>query len=155
MEPVSRAEIEGWNSAAGQLVALVSTLPEQSLDQIAAGEWSARTILSHMLDAEIAFSNRMRIALAVPGGAIAPFDQDATAASVPYDALTVEAIGSALLGLRAVNTAIMLALPASAWESTVTHPEYGIQDLPKIVRIFGNHFTEHLNDLEQFASPAG
>ena len=47
--------------------------------RLAPGKWSAREILTHLAQSELAFGNRARMALAAPGGdyVAQPFDQDA------------------------------------------------------------------------------
>jgi hypothetical protein len=40
-------------------------------------------------------------------------------------------------------------LPDEAWTQTVQHPEYGEQSLERIVSVFGNHVSEHLDDIKK------
>jgi hypothetical protein len=47
-----------------------------------------------------------------------------------------------------VNLSLLRALPDGTWEQTVQHPEAGTQTLERIVGIFGNHVTDHLNDMK-------
>jgi hypothetical protein len=63
-----------------KLAEVVRTLGPAGLDRsYAPGKWSARVILCHLADAEIAFAFRLRQALAEPDHVIQPFDQDAWA----------------------------------------------------------------------------
>jgi hypothetical protein len=54
----------------------------------------------------------------------------------------------ALAALRSVNLALLRTLPDEVWEQSVQHPEAGPQTLERIVGIFGNHVTDHLNDMK-------
>ncbi len=144
-----------WDSDAERLTDVILAIPASQLDDVIAGEWSARQILSHLLDSEIVFGARLRAAIAQPGSAIAVFDQDAYASLIPYGDVPIDAVGAAFTALRRVNTAIALALPASAWEQTVEHPERGTQSLSAFTHVFGGHIASHLADLQTADSARG
>lgn len=112
------------------------------------GGWSSRQILQHLLEAEIVFSTRLRAAIANPGSTLAPFDQDRYEAVLPYGQIPDELLLDALAALRAVNIGLMRALPDDAWSQTVVHPEYGDQSLERIATVFGNHVSDHLQDIQ-------
>lgn len=145
----------GWDNDAQQLVDLVMDTPVDQLDVPVAGEWSPRQILAHMLDAEVVYGQRLRTALAQPGDPVSPFDQDAWARGLTYQDIPVDVIASALLSLRKLNTALLLAMPEGSWGKTIQHPERGLQKLSDIVPIFGNHFADHLTELEAAAGQRG
>ncbi len=109
----------------------------------------ARQILQHLMETEILFSSRMRVAIADPGGAILPFDPDRYEASIPNDQVPDDLLLDALAALRSVNLSILRALPDDAWERSVQHPEAGSQTLDQIVQMFGNHVTDHLDDMKK------
>jgi hypothetical protein len=100
------------------------------------------------MDTEIIFSTRMRAAIANPGSAILPFDQDLYEARIPNEHVPDDLLLDSLAALRAVNLAILRSLPEETWEQTVEHPEAGTQTLDRIVQVFGNHVSEHLNDMK-------
>ena len=145
-------ELKQWDADAQRLTDMVLAMPASELDQSIAGEWSPRQVLAHLLDAEVVFSTRMRAAIVQPGSLIALFDQDEMAIRVPYTEVSIEAIGAAFTALRRINTAIALALPSSAWDETVEHPERGTQSLVTIARVFGPHISDHLPELQATAS---
>jgi uncharacterized damage-inducible protein DinB len=147
MAQVASEEIDSWNSDARQMVDLLLGTPADQLDDVAVGEWSARQILTHMLDSELVFSIRLRAAIAAPGSPVSPYDPDAMATLIPYQSVSLDRIGQAFLALRASNTEILQSLPESVWEQTIEHPERGTQPLPVVVRIFGEHIGNHMADL--------
>ncbi|MGD9710829.1 MAG: DinB family protein [Thermomicrobiales bacterium] len=152
---ITATELRQWDADAQRLTDLVLATPASDLDQVVAGEWSARQVLAHLLDAEIVYGARLRAVVANPGSTIALFDQDAQATEIPYRDVPIEAVAAAFLSLRRVNTAVALALPASAWKRTVEHPERGTQTLGVIARVFGEHVADHLPELEGAAHARG
>src|SRR6476469_5931414 len=74
----------------------------------ARGKWSAREILCHLADCEIAFGFRLRQTLAEPNHVIQPFDQELWARH--YRSLDVAAAFAAFVALRAGNHAPLKAL---------------------------------------------
>ena len=56
---------------------LLQQMPPDAVERsYAPGKWTARMILCHLADCEIAFSFRLRQAVAEPHHVIQPFDQD-------------------------------------------------------------------------------
>ncbi|MGH9519971.1 MAG: DinB family protein [Terriglobales bacterium] len=115
---------------------------------IAPGKWSPRQIACHLADCEIAFSFRLRQALAEDGHLIQPFDQDLWAR--PYGAsgaLTAAAALQAYRGLRAWNVALLSTVAASAYEKFVTHPQRGTMTFHTLVETMAGHDQHHLQQL--------
>src|SRR5690349_8363780 len=68
---------------AHELIHIEDELGANGLERSPApGKWTARMILCHLVDCEIAFGFRLRQALAEPHHVVQPFDQDAW--SGPY-----------------------------------------------------------------------
>lgn len=143
------AQLAEWNSAMTEFVMIYRNIPAEKRTQPIAGGWSARQIVQHLLETEILFSTRMRAAITNPGGAILPFDPDRYEAGIPNDQVPEDLLLDALAALRSVNLSVLRALPDDAWEQTVQHPEAGPQTLDRIVEVFGNHVTEHLDDMKK------
>lgn len=142
------AQLADWGNAMTEFVLVFRQVPAARRAELIDGGWSARQILQHLMDTEIVFSTRMRAAIANPGSGILPFDQDRYEARIPNDEVPDDLLLDALAGLRSVNLSLLRALPDETWEQTVQHPEAGPQTLDRIVSIFGNHVTEHLNDIK-------
>src|SRR5579863_6676668 len=90
---------------------------------LAPGKWSAREIICHLADTEIAFGFRLRQALAEPHHTIQPFDQDAWARG--YAALDDERALETFSALRRWNLELLKGMPQEAYSKPVTHPERG------------------------------
>ena len=142
------AQLADWNNAMTEFVMVYRNVSADKRMQPIDGGWSPRQLLQHLLESEIVFSTRMRTAIANPGGSILPFDQDLYEERIPVAEIPDELLLDALAALRAVNLAILRALPDDAWEQSVQHPEAGPQTLDRIANIFGNHVTDHLNDMK-------
>ncbi len=143
------AQLAEWNNAMTEFVMVYRAVPAARRSESIDGGWSARQILEHLLDAELIFSTRMRVAVAEPGKAIVPFDQNLYSARIPNGQIPDDLLLDALAALRGVNLAVLRALPDETWTQTVEHPEAGTQTLEKIVSVFGNHVSEHLDDIRK------
>jgi len=143
------AQLAAWNNTMTEFVMIYRNIPAEKRIQSIDGAWSARQILQHLMETEILFSSRMRVAIANPGGPVVSFDPDRYEASIPNDQVPDDLLLDALAALRSVNLSLLRALPEDAWERTVQHPEAGAQTLDRIVEMFGNHVTEHLDDMKK------
>jgi len=121
----------------------------QITESPAAGKWSARDILCHLADCEIAFAFRLRQTLAEDNHSIQPFDQEKWAA--PYGALDANDALATFSLLRRWNLLLLsAALPGQA-NKPVTHPERGTMVFSTIVETMAGHDLNHLAQLERLA----
>jgi len=118
----------------------------------APGKWSAREVLCHLADCEVAFAFRLRQALAEPRHTIQPFDQEAWAKT--YSAYTAQAALDTFSALRGWNLALLSSAPADAWSKTVNHPERGDMTFQTIVETMAGHDLNHIAQLETIAAQA-
>lgn len=119
------------------------------------GGWTPRQIIGHLLDSELMFGLRLRTALATPGATVQAFQQESLATDVPYGDLDLDEVLAALVALRRVNVELLRAAPASAWNRSILHPEFGEQSLEQVVAVFTNHVGEHYRDLLPLLSATG
>src|SRR3954467_11227847 len=144
-EPVSAMR----DTAAGVRALGGTWRPEQFERTSAPGKWSARQILTHLAQSEIALGCRARMALTTPGYAAQSFDQDKwmarESATTGHDAL------DAFAGTAAMNIALFAALSDADRATTLAHPEYGSLTVDWIVHQMAGHQIHHLKQLEQIA----
>lgn len=114
------------------------------------GKWSARAIMCHLADCEIAFGFRLRQTLAEPNHVIQPFDQELWAK--PYAHLDGTAALSTFIALRNWNLALLKGLSPDDFNIPATHPERGVMRFRTIVETMGGHDLNHLRQLETIAS---
>jgi uncharacterized damage-inducible protein DinB len=115
----------------------------------APGKWSARKVLCHLADCEIAFGYRWRQVVAQPHHLIQPFDQDDWAAG--YDSLGAEEALASFSALRRWSLAWLATLPPAAFSKPLTHPERGELTLRDLLALTAGHDRNHLGQLEQAA----
>jgi hypothetical protein len=115
----------------------------------APGKWSARDILSHLADCEIAFAYRLRQVLAENNHVIQPFDQDKWA--TPYGQMDASAALQLFEALRNWNVALLKTVTPQQMQKTTTHPERGDMTFATIVETMAGHDINHLQQLEEIA----
>ncbi|RIH82066.1 putative metal-dependent hydrolase YfiT [Calidithermus terrae] len=117
----------------------------------APGKWSAREILCHLADTEMALGFRFRQILAQDNPTVQPFDQDAWAAR--YGGLPMELAYDAFRALRAWNLALLRGLSEGDLARSYYHPEREEwESLHLLVRFLAGHDLNHLGQLEVIAS---
>jgi uncharacterized damage-inducible protein DinB len=133
-----------------RLVELVEQLGRDGLERsLAPGKWSARFILSHLADCEMAFGFRLRQAFAEEGHVIQPFDQAKW--SAPYEHFSARQALEVFESLRGWNVAFVQSLGEADFKRRVTHPERGEMTLQTIVETMAGHDRHHLEQLESIA----
>jgi hypothetical protein len=135
----------------GKLSALAGRLGPQGMKRsLAPGKWTARDILCHLADTELAFAFRLRQSLAEPHHVIQPFDQDSW--SRPYPSLDAQAAIATFSAVRAWNLALLATVPAEAYAKTLNHPERGDMTFEVLVETMAGHDLNHLGQLETIAA---
>jgi len=116
----------------------------------APGKWSARQLLIHLAQTELALGTRARMALTTPNYSAQSFNQDQW---IARDAtLTGRAALDAFLALAAMNLAMFDALTRADRETTLSHPEYGALSVDWILHQMAGHQIHHLKQLEAISA---
>ena len=115
----------------------------------APGKWSARQILVHLAQTELALGTRARHALTTPNYAAQSFNQDEWMAREA--GLDGRAALDAFVALAAMNQRLFASLSPGDRETTLTHPEYGSLTVDWIVHQMAGHQIHHLKQLEVIA----
>jgi hypothetical protein len=125
---------------------LLSWTPAQMERVYAPGKWTARQVLAHLAQAEIALGGRARYALSTPNYASQNFDQDAwfpfDAALPAHDALRM------LIAAISMNAAMYGGLSEEQRATPFTHPEYGALSVNWILYQQAGHHIHHLKQIE-------
>ncbi len=136
-----------------RLAHLIETIGPERLDSPPApGKWSARDVLAHLSDSEIALAFRLRQTLAEDHHVIQPFDQDRWAAS--YPASDARLALEAFTALRAWNIALIRSVKPEDFSKPVTHPERGTMTFQTIVETMAGHDRNHVRQIEAIAAQA-
>ena len=111
----------------------------------APGKWSARRILIHLAQTELALTTRARFAASQTGYVAQPFDQDA------WLRLDDHADGptalDAYMALRRLNLAMFKGLTPAERARAFVHPEYGRLSPMWIAAQLAGHDIHHLKQL--------
>lgn len=136
---------------AERLRELANSIGPAGWDQsFAPGKWTARQVICHLADVEIAFAFRLRQAAAEDHHMIQPFDQDSWA--TPYTKLDVNAAVAIFAAVRLWNLLFVGALPPEILQKPVSHPERGTMTIETILETMGGHDRNHLEQLELIRS---
>ena len=113
----------------------------------APGKWSARRILIHLAQAELALTTRARFAASQDGYVAQPFDQD------KWLLLDDHADGPTALdaytALRRLNLAMFKGMTPAQRARPFTHPEYGELTPEWVAAQLAGHDIHHLLQLKQ------
>lgn len=146
-----REPVSAMAETAKRIQALFTALgPQGQGKTYAPGKWSARQIICHLADCEIAFGFRLRQTLATPDHVIQPFDQELWAKR--YESLSGDVALSTFLALRAWNLALFESLSKEEFSVPATHPERGPMTFGTIVETMAGHDLNHLAQLETIAA---
>jgi DinB superfamily len=121
--------------------------PAQFDRSYAPGKWSARQILVHLVQTEIALGNRARMALAIPNYTAQAFEQDAWMAN--ESSVTGAVALGALVAMNTMNREFFQALTPAQRTTPFSHPEYGALTVDWLIHQMAGHLRHHVEQLEQ------
>lgn len=123
------------------------TSPAQWHAPRAPGKWTRHQVLVHVVQWELIFSTRVRMALAIPDYVVQPMDQDPLLEfEAPFvDVATAQA---AFESVRAMNIALVGGLPADVRARVITHPERGRIDITDLIVTMAGHPVHHLRQIQ-------
>jgi hypothetical protein len=145
-----REPVSAMRETAARIRALASAWSAADFERsYASGKWSARQILTHLAQSEVALGNRARMALTTPDYVAQSFDQDKwiarESATSGRDAL------DALLAVSALNCALFASLSPGDRATPFSHPEYGALTVDWLIHQMAGHQLHHLQQLELIA----
>ena len=112
----------------------------------APGKWTAKQIMVHLAQSELALTTRVRFAAATPGYVAQPFDQDAW---LPLEGADGPTAVDAYVALRRFNLAMFKNLSPKQRKQPFTHPEYGDLTPDWVAAQLAGHELHHLAQLKQ------
>jgi hypothetical protein len=128
-----------------QLLQLFDRLGARWDVSYAPGKWTARQIVAHLADGEIAVGFRLRQSLAEAHHQIQPFDQDAWAQR--YARLDPSVARRAFEASRNWNLAFVETLTPEDYARPAFHPERGPEPVGELLRMLVGHDRNHLAQL--------
>jgi hypothetical protein len=119
---------------------------EQYERQYAPGKWTARHVLIHLAQTELALGARARMALSTPEFAAQSFDQDRWLAR--ERGISGPEAANAFAALATMNVALYGSLTDGDRQTTFTHPEYGLLTVDWLIHQQAGHQVHHLKQLQ-------
>jgi hypothetical protein len=143
-----RDPLSALSETPGKICDLIDQWPDGQFDKsYAPGKWTARQILIHLAQTELALTTRVRFALGQEGYTAQPFSQDdwiaidsPTPARVALDAYTA---------LRQMNLAMWKSLTSAQRRRQFAHPEYGTLTVEWVAAQLAGHDIHHLEQLQR------
>lgn len=147
----SRDPLAAMADTPSRIRAIVKTIGPAGLGRsYAPGKWSARQLLVHLAQTELAFAVRLRMALTTDGYVVQPFDQDRWLAGEP--AVEPNAALAAYEALRALNLSLFRGLTEAGLSRAFEHPERGRLVVRDLALMLAGHELHHLKHLETIAA---
>lgn len=153
LDPASREELlTGLEAGRRQVLAAVEGRTDEELaTQPAAGEWSVRQTLEHLLFAEGLFAERIGRLLDEDEPNLAARAVWAETPASDEGTATTESAATELAKqvaeLRAITIERLRSLPDAAWERRGMHPEWGTVTVSAQTSYFGRHMASHMAQL--------
>jgi uncharacterized damage-inducible protein DinB len=149
----SRPPLEALADSIERIRNLVKAWSDRDFENsYASGKWTARQILVHLAQTELALTTRARFALTQTGYVAQPFSQDDwMAIEATTDARTAL---DAYTSLRALSLAMWRRLTQEQLDRPFSHPEYGELTVGWIMAQMAGHDIHHLKQLEEIARRA-
>lgn len=113
------------------------------------GKWSIGQIVSHLCDAEIAMSYRLRMSIAQSGSPLQAYDQDKWSDAL-YDenSICIEKV-KLFTVLRSANVSLLKGLSTKGWMRYGMHEERGKETVERMVQMLAGHDVNHLRQIEE------
>jgi hypothetical protein len=130
-----------------RIAALTSRWSAAQFDRsYAPGKWTARQVLIHLAQTELALGTRTRMALTTPGYVAQPFDQDLWMARESW--MSGVAAVAAFLAVARMNLDLFQSLSPADREIALSHPEYSELTVDWILYQMAGHQIHHLRQIE-------
>jgi hypothetical protein len=131
-----------------RICTLVQGWPAKRWEQsYAPGKWTARQVLAHLAQTELALTTRVRFAASQEGYVAQAFSQDDW---IPLDANADATTAlDAYTALRRLNLAMFRHLTPAQWDRAFRHPEYGDLTPRWVAAQLAGHDIHHLKQLEK------
>jgi hypothetical protein len=129
---------------------MVANVPAQRLAQPeAAGKWSVRHVLAHLVDSELVGGWRYRMILAHDRPPIQGYDQDAWANSLWYGDADPQLALDSFSTLRRWNLRILRSASRDQLKRVGVHSERGEESIEHLVNMYAGHDLLHRRQIER------
>ncbi len=155
--PRRGVHIQAIASLPGKLGALLEPVSEKQLAcRYRAGGWTVRQVVHHLSDSHMNAFLRFKLALTEDHPSLKPYDEDAWVRTPEIGRLDPRPSLVLLEGLHQRWVALLQALPQTAWERTVYHPEHERSiSLAEMLAHYAWHGEHHLAHIRRALAEKG
>ena len=126
----------------------VAGLSKQQLRRRPApGKWSIVEILGHLVDTEVVYGYRYRMALSQPGMPIQAYDQVTWTEALRHRGRNARRAVTQIRTLRDVNLDLVQSVPRRAWDRYGWHSERGKETVRRTLELIAGHDLNHLDQI--------
>jgi hypothetical protein len=111
------------------------------------GKWSIAEILGHLLDTEVVYGYRYRMALAQSGMPIQGYDQAKWTETLRRGRASVPRLLAQIRLLRQVNLDLVTGVPRAWWTRYGMHSERGRESVRRTLELIAGHDENHLDQI--------
>jgi hypothetical protein len=129
--------------------------PSQLRRRPAPGKWSIAEILGHLLDTEIVYGYRCRMALSEPGRPVQAYNQGIWTESLRHRRRNGPRTVAQIQVLRKVNLELVGSVPRRAWKRYGEHPERGRETVRRTLELVAGHDLNHLDQIRAIRKKFG
>ena len=129
--------------------------PGQLRRRPARGKWSIAEILGHLLDTEIVYGYRCRMALAEPGRPVQAYNQAVWTETLRHRRRSAPRTVAQIQVLRKVNLELVGSVPRRAWKRYGEHPERGRETVRRTLELVAGHDLNHLDQIRAIRKKFG
>jgi uncharacterized damage-inducible protein DinB len=129
--------------------------PSQLRRRPAPGKWSIAEILGHLLDTEIVYGFRYRMALSESGRPIQAYDQAAWTETLRHRRLSAPRTVARIQLLRRINLDLVTSVPRSSWNRYGMHAERGRETVRRTLELIAGHDLNHLDQIQAIKKKYG
>lgn len=150
----SRFVLSRYEAGTQLLSEALAAIPRNELDRSPApGQWNARQIALHIVDAEIVGAARLRMLAAEPGSTLKAYAGDVWGARLGYDKLSLEPALELFVALRRCTSEMLRGLPREAWSNRGVHEGSGEVTLESYLLAHCEHAEAHVDEILALSSP--
>ena len=121
----------------------------------APGKWSIADILGHLLDTEVVYGYRYRMALCESGSPIQGYDQAGWARTFQGRRKNAATLLRQIRLLREVNLDLVTGVPRSWWTRYGMHSERGKETVRRTLELIAGHDWNHLDQIMEIRKRFG
>ena len=121
----------------------------------APGKWSIAEIIGHLVDTEVVYGYRYRLALSQPGVPIPGYDEATWAVALRHRNRNTARLMEQIVTLRKINLDLIESVPRRTWQRYGMHSERGKETVRRTAELIAGHDLNHLDQIQAIKKKYG